>query len=110
MRNARKVLAVAVIVALAEAIAPGAQAQPPIRIGTSVAQTGAYAAQGQAQLRGYQLCVKHANEKGDVLGRRIELRVEDDQSTGATAVAIYEKLITQEPRHRSSRRAGSSSS
>jgi branched-chain amino acid transport system substrate-binding protein len=51
---------------------------------------------GQDQLRGYQLCVKHANEKGDVLGRRIELYVEDDQSNAATAVAIYEKLITQD--------------
>jgi branched-chain amino acid transport system substrate-binding protein len=36
------------------------------------------------------------NEKGGVLGRRIELYAEDDQSNGATAVAIYEKLITQD--------------
>ena len=50
---------------------------------------------GQDQLRGYQLCVKHANERGGVLGRRIELLVEDDQSNAATAVAIYEKLITR---------------
>jgi branched-chain amino acid transport system substrate-binding protein len=46
-------------------------------------------------LRGYRLCVKHANDKGGVLGRRIELLVEDDQSTGKTAAAIYERLITQ---------------
>ena len=30
-----------------------AEAQPPIRIGASVAQTGLYAAPGQNQLRGY---------------------------------------------------------
>ncbi|MEK7387110.1 MAG: amino acid ABC transporter substrate-binding protein, partial [candidate division NC10 bacterium] len=73
-----------------------AEAQPPVRIGASASKTGAYAALGQNQLRGYQLCVKHTNEKGGVLGRKLELVVEDDQSQSATAVRIYERLITQE--------------
>ena len=73
-----------------------AEAQPPIRIGASLSQTGSLAAMGQNQLRGYQLCVQHTNEKGGVLGRRIELLVEDDQSQGRTAAAVYEKLITQD--------------
>jgi branched-chain amino acid transport system substrate-binding protein len=72
-----------------------AEAQPPIRIGASVSQTGAYALLGQNQLRGYQLCVKHTNEKGGVLGRRLELVAEDDRSEPAPAARIYEKLITQ---------------
>jgi branched-chain amino acid transport system substrate-binding protein len=72
-----------------------AQTQTPIRIGASLAQTGSFANLGRNQLRGYQLCVKHANEKGGVLGRRIELLTEDDQSDAATAVRIYERLITQ---------------
>jgi branched-chain amino acid transport system substrate-binding protein len=72
-----------------------AEAQPPIRIGASVSQTGAYALLGQNQLRGYQLCVKHTNEKGGVLGRRLELVAEDDRSEPAAATRIYEKLITQ---------------
>jgi len=76
-------------------LVPLVTAQPPIRIGASLSQTGPYAAAGQNELRGYRLCVKHANEKGGVLGRRIELIVEDDQSKAPTAVAIYEKLITQ---------------
>jgi branched-chain amino acid transport system substrate-binding protein len=58
--------------------------------------TGSFAALGQNQLRGYQLCLKHANEKGGVLGRKLELVVEDDQSQAPTAVKIYEKLITQD--------------
>jgi branched-chain amino acid transport system substrate-binding protein len=62
----------------------------------SLSQTGPYEAPGQNHLRGRQLCVKHANEKGGVLGRRIELLVEDDQSKAPTAMAIYEKLITQD--------------
>ncbi len=73
-----------------------AQAQPPLRIGASVSQTGAYAAIGQNVLRGYQLCVKHTNETGGVLGRTIEFAAQDDQSQPTTAVRIYEKLITQD--------------
>jgi branched-chain amino acid transport system substrate-binding protein len=74
-------------------------AQPTLRIGASLSQTGAYAAIGQIQLRAYQLCVKHTNDKGGVLGRRLELVVEDDQSQPATAARIYEKLITQDRVH-----------
>jgi branched-chain amino acid transport system substrate-binding protein len=77
-------------------LAAVAQAQAPIRVGASLSQTGAYAAVGQTQLRAYRLCVKHANEKGKVLGRSLELVVEDDQSQSAMAARIYEKLITQE--------------
>jgi branched-chain amino acid transport system substrate-binding protein len=72
------------------------RAQPPIRIGASVSQTGVYAVPGQNQLRGYRLCVKHMNEKGGVLGRRLELVIYDDGSSLGTAVRLYEKLITQD--------------
>ena len=46
MSHAGKVIAVALLVALAWAVAPVAEAQPPIRIGASLAQTGVYAALG----------------------------------------------------------------
>jgi branched-chain amino acid transport system substrate-binding protein len=85
------------VVILALTIVPVAvgEAQRPIRIGASMSQTGSLAAPGQNMLRGYRLCIKHANEKGGVLGRRVELIVEDDQSTGTTAAAIYERLTAQ---------------
>lgn len=73
-----------------------ALAQQPIRIGASLSETGSYARLGQTQLRGYQLCIKHVNEKGGVLGRPLTLVHEDDQSQPATAAKIYEKLITQD--------------
>jgi branched-chain amino acid transport system substrate-binding protein len=91
--NVAKVCVAAFLAALAWA---EAAAQSPIRIGASMAQTGSLAAPGQKMLRGYQLCVKHANDTSGVLGRRIELLVEDDQSTGSMAAAIYEKLITRD--------------
>jgi branched-chain amino acid transport system substrate-binding protein len=65
-----------------------AEGQPPIRIGASLSQTGSFVTLAQDQLRSYELCIKHANEKGGVLGRRIELHVQDDQSNTAAAVAI----------------------
>ncbi len=96
MRRSAALIAAVVATGLSLGTGPRAEAQPPIRIGASFTQTGSLAVMGQNVDRGYQLCVKHANDKGGVLGRRIELRVEDNQSQGATAAAIYEKLITRD--------------
>ena len=76
-------------------VSPG-RSDSSIRIGASLSQTGVYAALGQNQLRGYQLCVKHTNEKGGLLGRTLRLVVYDDHSEPATAVRLYQKLITQD--------------
>jgi branched-chain amino acid transport system substrate-binding protein len=99
MRGSATLIAAVVATGLSLGTGPRAEAQQPIRIGASLSQTGAYAAIGQIQLRAYQLCVKHTNEKGGILGRRLELVVEDDQSQAATAARIYEKLITQDKVH-----------
>jgi len=96
MRRSAALIAAVVATGFSLGTGPRAEAQQPIRIGASLSQTGSLATLGQNRLRGYQLCVKRANEKGGVLGRRIELIVEDDQSKAPTAVAIYEKLITQD--------------
>jgi branched-chain amino acid transport system substrate-binding protein len=74
----------------------GAVAQSPLRIGASISRTGAYAELGPTMERGYQLCLKHTNEKGGLLGRRLELVADDDRSEPATAVRIYERLITRD--------------
>ena len=72
-----------------------ARAQPPLRVGASMPLTGAYAAIGQNVLRGIELCVKNTNEvHGGVLGRKLELRVEDDASQPAEAAKIYEKFLS----------------
>jgi branched-chain amino acid transport system substrate-binding protein len=92
--SGKNVFAVAVLVALA--VAPVVEAQSPIRIGATLALTGVYAVPAQNQLRGYRLCVKHVNDKGGVLGRKLELVIHDDGSDPATAVSLYEKLITQD--------------
>jgi branched-chain amino acid transport system substrate-binding protein len=96
MKGFRRLLIGGAAVTLLASLVTTGEAQQPIRIGASLSRTGSFAVLGQNQQRGYQLCVKHTNEKGGVLGRRIELAVEDDQSQAATAVRIYEKLITQD--------------
>jgi branched-chain amino acid transport system substrate-binding protein len=68
-------------------------AQAPIRIGASVSMTGQFAELGQAQQRGQQLCVKQANARGGILGRKLEMIVQDDRSQASDVIAIYEKLL-----------------
>src|SRR5207245_4070163 len=51
---------------------------------------------GKNQHEGYQLCEKEVNGKGGVLGRRVQFGGYDDQSMPATAVRLYEKLITED--------------
>jgi branched-chain amino acid transport system substrate-binding protein len=92
----RALLAALAAEALLFSSVPAASAQAPIRIGATVSQTGPYGLLGQNQLRGYRLCVKHVNDKGGVLGRKLELLVEDDGSDPTTAARIYERLIRQD--------------
>jgi len=71
-------------------------AQQPIRIGASMALTGKYSLQGGYGREGYQLCEKHVNAGGGVLGRPIQFVIQDDASDEKTAVRVYEKLITED--------------
>jgi branched-chain amino acid transport system substrate-binding protein len=73
-----------------------ADAQAPIRIGGSLSITGSYAELGKSHERGYRVCLKQFNERGGVLGRKVEFSFEDDQSQAATAAAIYEKLLQKD--------------
>jgi branched-chain amino acid transport system substrate-binding protein len=88
--------ALAVALALAVGGVVPATAQGPIRIGASLSLTGTYAKLGKNQHEGYQLCEKELNAKGGLLGRKVQFVVYDDQSMPATAVRLYEKLITED--------------
>src|SRR5262245_25108794 len=88
--------ALAVAIALAIGGVVPATAHGPIRIGASLSLTGTYAKLGKNQHEGYQLCEKDLNAKGGLLGRKLQFVVYDDQSMPATAVRLYEKLITED--------------
>lgn len=87
-------------VALASVVAASlplpAGAQTPIKIGASMSVTGTYAKPGSYQKEGYDICIDELNGKGGLLGRKVELVIYDDQSQPATAVKLYEKLITED--------------
>src|SRR3989454_1770273 len=83
-------------IAVLAATAAVVDAQGPIRIGASMSLTGTYAKLGKNQHEGYKLCERDLNAKGGVLGRKVEVVVYDDQSLPATAVRLYEKLITED--------------
>lgn len=86
----------AVAVACLAAAACGGQSREPIRIGATMSETGPYATQGIPARNGYRLCQKDINERGGVLGRRVEFLIYDDRSDPETAVALYERLITED--------------
>ena len=92
-----KVLAPVVVVGVGLASLPlPAAAQTPIKIGASMSVTGTYAKPGSYQKEGYDVCIDELNAKGCLLGRKVELVIYDDQSQPATAVKLYEKLITED--------------
>jgi branched-chain amino acid transport system substrate-binding protein len=74
-----------------------ALADEPIKIGLDNPLTGTYAAVGKNELIGCQLAVDQINGKNGILGRKIELLVEDSTSGDAgTAVQKARKLIERD--------------
>src|SRR5690349_24237536 len=74
-----------------------AQAADPVRIGFDDTLTGTYAALGKNTLVGCQLALEQINAKGGILGRPVELLVEDSTSGDAgTAVQKARKLIERD--------------
>lgn len=84
--------------ALGEIAAPMAFAAdaPPIKVGMSAGITGYLADLDQAVRDGAQLAVERINREGGVLGRRIELVVEDMRGEPQQAVTAITKLIVSD--------------
>ncbi|MCJ2081349.1 ABC transporter substrate-binding protein [Methylobacterium sp. J-090] len=72
-----------------------AQAQA-IRIGVNEPLTGPFAASGTYVVNGAKIAADEINAKGGVLGRKLELVVEDNKSNPTEAAAVAEKLITSD--------------
>jgi branched-chain amino acid transport system substrate-binding protein len=65
-----------------------------IRIGVAGPMTGDQSIFGRDERRGVELAVDEWNESGGVLGKKIELIVEDDQHDPRQAVAVANRLVT----------------
>jgi branched-chain amino acid transport system substrate-binding protein len=68
----------------------------PIKIGISLSLTGDFSDSGKAAKRGYDLWAKTVNAKGGVLGRKVQLVVQDDTSSPTQAATNYQNFITKD--------------
>ena len=91
--NRRTFAALAVAATFA---AGSAFAQDAIKIGVTQPLTGAFAASGNYVTEGAKLAEAAINASGGVLGRKIQLVIEDNKSNPTEAVATAEKLIAKD--------------
>src|ERR1700758_82308 len=91
--TARPRLGAALIIGLGFISGASAQSGNPIRIGMSLALTGAGAAPSKVINTALEIWRDDVNAKGGLLGRPVELVVYDDQSAPANVPSLYTKLI-----------------
>jgi branched-chain amino acid transport system substrate-binding protein len=96
----RALLKVGAAAGLSQIAAPfviAARGEAPIKIGVANPLTGTYAAPGKNEIIGMQLAVDQLNGKNGILGRQIELLIEDSTSGDAgAAVQKTRKLIERD--------------
>src|ERR1700730_11921652 len=84
----------ALAVFIATPALPRPRAADPIKIGFSMALTGAVAPNGKQLLLALEVWRDDVNAKGGLMGRPAELVYYDDQSNPANVPGIYTKLIS----------------
>lgn len=92
MHKFPRVLALAASLAAATAV----HAQETIKIGVVQPMTGSVADNGIAFVNGAKLAVDKQNAAGGVLGKKIEMVVEDGQCKPAESVSAAEKLVQRD--------------
>jgi len=96
----RTILRAAAAAGIAQVASPfiiAARGEEPVKIGLDNPATGTYAALGKNELTGCQLAIEQINAKGGIVGRQVELLVEDSTSGDAgTAVEKARKLIDRD--------------
>ncbi len=93
-RNIAAVAAIALSLIVLPALRAPARAADPIKVGFSMALTGAVAQNGKQLIIALGLWRDDVNAKGGLLGRPVELVYYDDQSNPSNVPGIYTKLIT----------------
>jgi branched-chain amino acid transport system substrate-binding protein len=90
----RKFILSTAIVTFAAALA--LHAQEEIVVGEFASLTGGSASFGQSSHKGTQLAIEEINAAGGVLGKKLKLITEDDQSLAGQPATIARKLISQD--------------
>ena len=73
-----------------------AASDKPIRIGLTSDASGQYANSGASERRGIAMAIAEFNDKGGVLGRKIETRHIDTETTPATGSRVAERMISRD--------------
>jgi len=96
----RSLLKAGLLVGAAQVAAPfliKARGEEPVKIGLNDPLTGVYAALGKNERLGCAYAIDQINAKGGILGRQVQLLVEDSTSTDTgTAVQKARKLIERD--------------
>ncbi len=71
-------------------------AAKPLRIGITADASGMYANSGASDKRGMAMAIAEANERGGVLGRKVEFVHIDTETTAATGSRVAERMISRE--------------
>ncbi len=83
-----------------QAAQPGTAGSPPssdsLLLGVVTSLTGAQATFGVSTRNGVEMAIKEANEAGGVKGKKLSVRVFDDQSKPEEAAQAVTRLITQD--------------
>ncbi|MGH2405834.1 MAG: ABC transporter substrate-binding protein [bacterium] len=95
MKGWSTVVLLTAAVLLAAAYQPAGAQREPIKIGAIIPLTGPSGVSGQAMQKGYQLALDEINRQ-PLLGRRVELLVEDDRGDPPTGAAAFLKLATRD--------------
>lgn len=93
--NVIRCLATAALLSLSLGLG-SASAAETIPIGLVAPISGSVALDGQQEVAGARFAVDRANKAGGVLGKQIELFVEDGECKPASSTAAAEKLITRD--------------
>jgi branched-chain amino acid transport system substrate-binding protein len=73
-----------------------AQAEEPYKVGMSAGLTGYAATVDRAWRDGVEVAIAELNAKGGIMGRKVELVVEDNRSEPQEAVTVYRKMISSD--------------
>jgi branched-chain amino acid transport system substrate-binding protein len=95
-RSVLKGTAAAGVLPLASPFIIRARGESPVRIGMVDPLTGVYAAPAGNEVIGAKLAIEQINAKGGILGRQVELLVEDSANDVGTGVQKARKLIERD--------------
>ena len=98
MKNLNRIFSVSLISIMVLVVfgIGNATAAEEIRIGFTPPITGVHAASGSFQVKTIKLALKEINAAGGVNGKKIDLRIIDNQSTNPGALAALQKAVDQE--------------